>query len=71
MTRRVIGRKYVDVGANFNKVQHPEMELLLEQWMKDKRDKGFAVTGKHVKHKAKKLVDELTGTSSNVKASNG
>ena len=34
------------LGEPTAKVQHPEMELLLEQWLKDQRHRGFRVTGK-------------------------
>ena len=53
------------------KVHHPEMEIILESWIRDERLKGKAVTGKDVMKMAKSIVDDSFGNDSGFKASRG
>ena len=55
------GRKR-SLGETTTKVQQPEMELLLEQWLKDQRHRGFRITGDKIATKAKQLVNDLMVT---------
>ena len=55
------GRKR-SLGETTTKIQHPEMELLLEQWLKDQRHRVFRVTGDKIATKAKQLVNDLMVT---------
>ena len=36
-----------------NRVKHPEMEMILEQWLKDQRKKGLRVNKAKISAKAK------------------
>ena len=67
---RLVGENkggYKSSGEAGRKLANPELEMLLPQWIKEKRDKGERVSLKSIKKKAEVLLDQL-GIERNVSA---
>ena len=53
------------VEDTVNRVKHPEMEIILDQWLKDQHKKGLRVKKAKITAKAREIVDELAGETTN------
>ena len=59
---RLVGNNYgcfKSSGEAGRKLSHPELEILLPQWIKEKRDKNERVSLKSIKKKAEALLDQM------------